>query len=60
MSKIYKLNAYLKEKFGGKVWKIPVEAGFSCPNRDGHKGTGGCIYCNTDSFDGTAFYNQGQ
>lgn len=48
----YKLSEYLKERFGQKVWKVPVDAGFSCPNRDGHKGTGGCIYCSVDSFDG--------
>lgn len=48
-----KFSSYLKERFGGKVWKIPVDAGFSCPNRDGVKGHGGCIYCNVDSFDGS-------
>lgn len=46
----YKLSAYLKTRFGAKTRKISVEAGFSCPNRDGTKGTGGCIYCNVDSF----------
>jgi len=48
-----KLSTYLKEKFGGKVWKIPVDAGFSCPNRDGTIGAEGCIYCNAESFDGS-------
>ena len=47
-------NAYgpwLREKFGGKrVFKVIVDAGFSCPNRDGSKGYGGCAYCNVDSF----------
>ncbi len=36
---------YLKNKFGGKVAKIPLDCGFSCPNIDGSKGHGGCIYC---------------
>jgi radical SAM protein (TIGR01212 family) len=47
-----KFSDYLKNRFGEKVWKVPVEAGFSCPNRDGFKGRGGCIYCNIDSFNG--------
>jgi radical SAM protein (TIGR01212 family) len=41
---------YLKEKFGERVQKVIVNAGFSCPNRDGTKGWGGCIYCNNDAF----------
>ncbi|MFC1726472.1 TIGR01212 family radical SAM protein [candidate division KSB1 bacterium] len=41
----YSLNNYFKETFGERVHRIPVDAGFSCPNRDGTKGTGGCIYC---------------
>ena len=36
---------YLRHTFGGKVAKIPLDAGFTCPNRDGTCGTGGCIYC---------------
>lgn len=48
----YKFSDYLIKRFGEKVWKVPVEAGFTCPNRDGHKGVGGCIYCSVDSFDG--------
>lgn len=50
---VYKFNEYLKNRFGEKVWKIPVEAGFTCPNRDGLKGDHGCIYCSVDSFDGS-------
>lgn len=38
-------SAYLKEKFGVKVYKITIDAGFSCPNRDGTISTGGCIFC---------------
>lgn len=36
---------YLKRTFGGKVAKIPLDAGFTCPNIDGRCGVGGCIYC---------------
>ena len=44
-------SAYLREKYHGKrVYKIIVDGGFTCPNRDGSKGYGGCTYCNTDSF----------
>jgi len=39
------LNQYLRERFGCKVYKIALNAGFSCPNRDGRLGTGGCIFC---------------
>lgn len=39
------LNYYLRNKFGCKVFKISLDAGFSCPNRDGTIGTGGCIFC---------------
>ena len=46
MEKRYnKLNEYYKEKFGEKVLKICVDGGFTCPNRDGTCGTGGCIFC---------------
>lgn len=49
----FKLSTYLKSRFGEKVWKISVDAGFTCPNRDGKKGTDGCIYCSVDSFAGS-------
>jgi len=38
-------SAHLKDKFGAKVYKITLDAGFSCPNRDGTISTGGCIFC---------------
>lgn len=38
-------SAYLKRKFGEKVYKITLDAGFSCPNRDGTISSGGCIFC---------------
>lgn len=44
-------GAYLKNKYEGKkVFKIIVDGNFTCPNRDGSKGYGGCTYCNVDSF----------
>jgi uncharacterized protein len=39
-------NSYLREVFGCRVQKITVDAGLSCPNRDGTRGWGGCIFCN--------------
>jgi hypothetical protein len=41
---------FLREKFGRRVHKISVHAGFTCPNRDGAVAVGGCTYCNIDSF----------
>lgn len=38
-------NEYYKEKFGCKVYKLSLDGGFSCPNRDGKIGVGGCIFC---------------
>ena len=44
-------GAYLRAKYEGKrVFKIIVDGNFTCPNRDGSKGYGGCAYCNVDSF----------
>ena len=39
------LNTYLRNKYGMKLYKLSVNAGFTCPNRDGTKGYGGCIFC---------------
>ncbi|HNT37235.1 MAG TPA: TIGR01212 family radical SAM protein, partial [bacterium] len=44
------LNRYLQERFGQRVYKVTIDAGFTCPNRDGTIGTGGCIYCNNQGF----------
>ena len=41
----YTLDNFYKDKFGCKIAKVSLNAGFSCPNRDGTKGVGGCIYC---------------
>lgn len=43
----YSLNDYLKSKFGQKVYKISLNAGLTCPNRDGTIGTRGCIFCSS-------------
>lgn len=45
MKRFNALNDYLKTRFGKKMYKLAVDGGFSCPNRDGTKGTGGCIFC---------------
>lgn len=43
---VYKdLNTYYKERFGSKVYKLSIDGGMTCPNRDGTKGTDGCIFC---------------
>lgn len=39
------LNSYLKKRFGCKVYKLAIDGGFTCPNRDGTLGTRGCIFC---------------
>ena len=39
------LNSYLRERFGEKLYKIALDGGFTCPNRDGTKGDRGCIFC---------------
>ncbi len=44
------LSDHLKEKYGCKVHKVSLDAGFTCPNRDGRLGTGGCVYCNNQGF----------
>ncbi|WP_243370522.1 TIGR01212 family radical SAM protein [Geotalea sp. SG265] len=43
-------GSYLRRRFGCRVSKVNVDGGFTCPNRDGAKGTGGCIYCDNSSF----------
>jgi radical SAM protein (TIGR01212 family) len=44
------IHEYWRERYGGRVQKVSLDAGFTCPNRDGSKAVGGCIYCNNDSF----------
>ena len=43
-------SAWFRQRFEGRVQKISLDAGFTCPNRDGSRGTGGCTYCNNKSF----------
>ena len=48
-----RINSYgwhLRNRFSCRVSKVNVDAGFTCPNRDGSRGTGGCIYCDNSSF----------
>ena len=43
-------NNYFTKQFGGRVQKISIDAGFSCPNRDGKISTGGCTFCSNEAF----------
>ncbi|PIE33379.1 TIGR01212 family radical SAM protein [candidate division KSB3 bacterium] len=44
----FTFNRHLRDLFGERVYKISIDAGLTCPNRDGFKGNGGCIYCYGD------------
>ena len=46
----FSFGSFLKKKFPFKVYKIPVNGGFTCPNIDGKSGAGGCVYCANESF----------
>jgi len=48
--RVHTFGQWLKHKHGARVHKIALDAGFTCPNRDGSKGTGGCTFCNNASF----------
>lgn len=51
MRRFNSFGRFAKEKFGGRrLQKVNIDAGFTCPNRDGTLGYGGCVYCNNDSF----------
>lgn len=51
MQQLYNdFSHWIRRQFPFRVQKISVDAGFSCPNRDGRLGTGGCIYCNNETF----------
>ena len=43
-------SSYVRSKFGERVQKVSINAGFTCPNIDGSKGKGGCTYCNNNTF----------
>jgi radical SAM protein (TIGR01212 family) len=49
-SRYHRFSAYLHERFGGPVRKIALDAGFTCPNRDGTISTAGCIFCAPESY----------
>lgn len=50
MIKFKDYGTWLREQLGAKVQKIAINAGFTCPNRDGRVGWGGCTYCNNQTF----------
>ncbi len=50
----YRLSSFFKKKFDEKVYKIPLDAGLTCPNRDGTISTKGCIYCYNPGFSHSA------
>ena len=50
------LSEYYKQRFGCKVYKLALDAGFTCPNRDGSVGVGGCTFC---TGDGSGFFAEG-
>jgi uncharacterized protein len=52
------LNTYLRRRFGERVQKVTLDAGLTCPNRDGRVGVGGCLYCN-DRGSGTGAWAAG-
>ena len=43
-------SSFIRRKFNGRVQKVSIDAGFTCPNKDGIKGVGGCTYCNNNTF----------
>ena len=50
MNRYNSYSAYIKNHFSERVQKLSVNAGFTCPNRDGSKGLAGCIYCDNNTF----------
>ncbi|MDR1672430.1 MAG: TIGR01212 family radical SAM protein [Bacteroidales bacterium] len=50
MKRYHSYTEYFREHYGERVQKLTVDAGFTCPNRDGKTGYGGCAYCNNDAF----------
>ena len=50
MRRFNSFGRFAREKFGRRLQKVNIDAGFTCPNRDGTVGVGGCVYCNNDSF----------
>lgn len=48
--RFHSYNLFLRQQFGGRLQKLTIDAGFTCPNRDGRCGTGGCTYCLNAAF----------
>ncbi|MBN1850302.1 MAG: TIGR01212 family radical SAM protein [Deltaproteobacteria bacterium] len=59
LKRYYDYNTYLRDLFGERVQKIPLDAGFSCPNRDGTISDKGCIYCDSRGSGTGAMMNKG-
>ncbi len=59
MKRYYDLNTFFRDRYGRRVHKISVDAGLTCPNRDGTVGVGGCIYCNAKGS-GTGNFARGR
>ena len=53
-----RLSIYLKNRYGERVQRLPINAGFTCPNKTGEKGKGGCIYCDSTGSGFAAFSSQ--
>ncbi|PNR97106.1 TIGR01212 family radical SAM protein [Petrotoga sp. 9PWA.NaAc.5.4] len=53
-----RLSTYLKNRYGERVQRLPINAGFTCPNKTGEKGKGGCIYCDSTGSGFAAFSSQ--
>ena len=54
---IFFYKEYLTQRFGAPVYKVSVDAGMTCPNRDGSQGVGGCTYCSNPSFSKNSAYD---
>ncbi len=50
MAELNSFVDYFRKKYGARLQKVVVDAGFTCPNRDGTKGVGGCSFCLNDAF----------
>jgi radical SAM protein (TIGR01212 family) len=51
-----KINTFLRNLFGERVYRVGLRGGFGCPNRDGSRGTGGCSYCNPETNQPLGYY----
>src|SRR5438874_13188405 len=46
----YPFSRFLRERFGARIFRVTIDAGFTCPNVDGSVAVGGCVYCDNRSF----------